>query len=105
MSLNNGLRFKATSEPLVVPIVMRDVVSQVELLKLHRVYVASLDPGEAGQDREGHHAPTGPEPLWRPQRSLPSDRFLYEMEAAPPVRQIRFESCVLPRTGPPPKTT
>ena len=45
---------------------MGDVVSQVELLKLHRVHVMPLEPGEAGQDREGHHTPMGPEPLWRP---------------------------------------
>jgi hypothetical protein len=81
------------------------VVSQVELLKLHGVHVMPLDLGKAGQDREAHRVPTWPEPLCRPQRSLPSDLFPHEVGAAPPVRQLRFASCAPPRTGPPPKTT
>jgi len=86
-------------------VAMGEVVSQVELLKLHRVQVMPLDPGEAGQDREAHHAPTGPEPLWRPQRSLPSASSRTRGEQPRPVRQLRFESCARPRAGPPPKTT
>jgi len=63
-----------------------DVVSQVELLKLHGVHVMPLDLGKAGQDREAHRVPTWPEPLCRPQRSLPSDLFPHEVGAAPPSK-------------------
>ena len=41
--------------------VMRDIVCQAELLKPHRVDVMPLDIRDAGQDREGHHAPAGPD--------------------------------------------
>jgi hypothetical protein len=72
-------------------------VSQAELLKLHRAHVMHLDVREAGQGREGHHAPTGLDPLWRPQRSLPFDLFPHERGAAPPVRQLCFEPRAPPR--------
>ena len=58
--------------------VMGDVVSQVELLKPQSMHTMRLDAREAGQDRRGQPAPTGPDPLCRPQRSLRSDLFPHE---------------------------